>query len=231
MPTAFNRYLHRLPNYALYRRVRPYTMIATYGRFEDNLLIAERHVRKQKLSGDYVECGVWRGGMSFAMMQILPRYGVDGFHFFDSFEGLPEATAKDGEDALSQQRNGELWFDDNTADHDQFVTDLERFKPAGVSTSVHKGWFEDTLGAFPADGRIAVLRLDGDWYDSTMTCFERLWDRVVPGGLVLIDDYYDWSGCTNAVHRFLADRFAEDNDFYCPVRSTKYGLAYLVKPL
>ena len=93
-------------------------MIAKYGRFEDNLLIAGRHVRKQKLSGFYVECGVWRGGgMSFAMMQVLPRYGISDFHFFGSFQGLPEAAVKDGADALGQQRNRDLWFDDNTSDY------------------------------------------------------------------------------------------------------------------
>ena len=80
---TFFRYVKRPSNYRIYRRVRPYTMIAKYGRFEDNLLIAERQVRKQKLSGSYVECGVWRGGMSFAMMQVLPRYGISDFHFFD----------------------------------------------------------------------------------------------------------------------------------------------------
>ena len=60
-------------------------MIGTYGRFEDNLLIAERHMRKSKIEGDYVECGVWRGGISFAMMHSLKHYGITGFHLFDSF--------------------------------------------------------------------------------------------------------------------------------------------------
>lgn len=230
MPMTFFRYVKRPSNYRIYRRVRPYTMIAKYGRFEDNLLIAERQVRKQKLSGSYVECGVWRGGMSFAMMQVLPRYGISDFHFFDSFQGLAEATVKDGADALGQQRNGDLWFDDNTSDYNQFLADLKNFKMANVTTEVHKGWFDDTLSQFPQDGRIAVLRLDGDWFDSTLVCLEALWGRVIPNGLVLIDDYYDWSGCANAVHQFLDSRFESDNNFYCPVRSTKYGLAYLVKP-
>ena len=101
---------------------------------------------------------------------------------------------------------------------------------ANVTTEVHKGWFDDTLSQFPQDGRIAVLRLDGDWFDSTLVCLEALWGRVIPNGLVLIDDYYDWSGCANAVHQFLDSRFESDNNFFCPVRSTKYGLAYLVKP-
>ncbi len=213
MPTSFCRYTIRLRNRAFYQRVKPFTMIAKYGRFEDNLLIAERQVRKQNLSGSYVECGVWRGGMSFAMMQILPRYGITDFHFFDSFQGLPQATDKDGEEVLSQQRNGELWFDDNNADHDQFLRDMERFKTPSVTTSVYPGWFEDTLGDFPNDGRIAVLRLDCDWYDSIRICFDTLWERVIPGGLVLIDDYYDWSGCSNAVHEFLTEQFAADRPY------------------
>ena len=230
MPTFFNRYFNRLKNYALYRRIRSCTMIGTYGRFEDNLLIAERHMRKTEIEGDYVECGVWRGGISFAMMHSLRPYGVTGFHLFDSFQGLPMATAMDGASALEQQKNDEIWFDGNTASYEQFLKDLKQFKPEGIEVTIHKGWFNDTLADYPSDGCISVLRLDGDWFESTMICFEVLWDKVVPGGLILIDDYYDWSGCANAVHRFLAKKFEEDTDFYCPIRSTKYGLAYLVKP-
>jgi O-methyltransferase len=56
------------------------------------------------------------------------------------------------------------------------------------------------------DGGIALLRLDGDWYESTMACLDALYDRVVPGGLVIIDDYYTWDGCARAVHDFLSRR-------------------------
>ena len=72
---------------------------------------------------------------------------------------------------------------------------------------VHKGWFEDTLPTFSAPP-IAVLRIDGDWYESTMTCLSALWDAVVPGGLVLLDDYGSWEGCTKAMHDFLSERKA-----------------------
>lgn len=205
-------------------------MISTYGRFEDNLLIAERHIRKTGIEGDYVECGVWRGGISFAMMRTLKNYGITGFHLFDSFEGLPPASIRDGVNALEQQKGGKLWFDGNTANYEQFLRDLEQFKPDSVDVFVHKGWFNETLNNYPLYGKISVLRLDGDWYDSTMVCFKLLWKKVVAGGLVLIDDYYDWPGCANAVHKFLAEKFEENSDFYCPLRSTKYGLAYLVKP-
>jgi O-methyltransferase len=230
MPTAFARYANRLRNRAIYRRVRPFTMIAKYGRFEDNLLVAERHLRKNPLAGAYVECGVWRGGMSFAMMQILPKYGITDYHFFDSFEGLPEVTEKDGAEARAQQDSDAFWHDNNAADYTQFLSDLQNFKPDGVTTSVYRGWFEDTLAEYPADRPIALLRLDCDWFDSITCCLETLWDRVVPGGLVLLDAYYDWSGCSNAVHSFLTGRFAADHDFQCPVHESKYGLAYLVKP-
>jgi hypothetical protein len=57
---------------------------------------------------------------------------------------------------------------------------------------------------------IGVLRLDGDWYDSTMVVLERLYDAVAPGGLVIIDDYYVWPGCSQAVHDFLSDRGSPD---------------------
>ena len=74
-------------------------------------------------------------------------------------------------------------------------------------------------------GPVAVLRLDGDWYKSTMQCLDTFWDRVMPGGLVLIDDYYAWEGCTKAVHAFLAKRKARE-----AIRQSRLGkVAYIVR--
>ena len=71
---------------------------------------------------------------------------------------------------------------------------------------------------------IAVLRLDGDWYGSTMTCLEHLFDKVLPGGIVLMDDYYAWEGCSKAVHDFLSARSATEQ-----IRSASEQLAFLTK--
>lgn len=156
----------------------------------------------------YVECGTWRGGMSFGMMQVLPE--IPSWHFFDSFEGLPDAKEIDGDVAVSYQQTGRLTHDNNTANHDEFLANAERFRGKGQETHVHKGWFEDTLAEFEPEQPISVLRLDGDWYDSTMVTLERLYDHVQPKGVILIDDYYRWVGCSRAVHDFLAKRQSYD---------------------
>jgi hypothetical protein len=72
-------------------------------------------------------------------------------------------------------------------------------------THFHAGWFQETLRALPAGfGAIALLRIDGDWYESTKICLEVLFPKVVSGGIVVIDDYGKWSGCREAVDEFLA---------------------------
>jgi hypothetical protein len=73
-------------------------------------------------------------------------------------------------------------------------------QPAEVH--VVKGWFEDTLRT-AATGPIAVLHLDGDWYESTRTILDALYGRVVAGGFVVVDDYGHWPGCRRAVDEFL----------------------------
>jgi hypothetical protein len=67
-----------------------------------------------------------------------------------------------------------------------------------------RGWFKNTIPSFAPEEPIAVLRLDGDFYDSTIECLTGLYHFVLPRGLIIIDDYYDWDGCSRAVHEFLA---------------------------
>jgi len=73
--------------------------------------------------------------------------------------------------------------------------------------SLVKGWFQDTLPEYKDRmGAVALLRLDGDWYESTKCCLENLYDNVVPGGYVIIDDYGALTGCKEAVDDFLNER-------------------------
>ena len=67
-----------------------------------------------------------------------------------------------------------------------------------------RGWFEETLRDFAPPSPIAVLRLDGDWYESTTVALEALFRHVAPDGIVIVDDYYAWDGCSRAVHDFLS---------------------------
>jgi O-methyltransferase len=186
----------------LYRKYRAFTMMGELA-FIENLSLCEK---AQSVEGDIVECGTWRGGMSAAMAEILrggvePRMSV----LFDSFQGLPPPEEADGVKAheWAQDTTSPEYYDNCTASDD----DAHRaMSLSGIeSYRVLPGWFEDTLPRYAAEQpKIAVLRLDGDWYQSIMTCLENLFPHVVPGGVVLIDDYGYWDGCTRAVHEFLA---------------------------
>jgi hypothetical protein len=215
--------LDRLRHRGLWNRFRPYTM-SDRKRFVANLdLVASRAHRVDLSKGCYVECGTWRGGMSFGIMQ-LPT-GIADYHFFDSFQGLPPASAEDGAEAIAEQRDGRLWHDNNTADRAEFEANLARFRQPDQRTSVTQGWFADTLPGFRPPMPIAILRMDGDWYESTLTILRHLFAQVMTGGLIIIDDYYDWPGCARAVHEFLAETEATER-----LRQTPGGqVAYMIK--
>ena len=154
-----------------------------------------------QIPGDYAECGVWRGGMSAAIVEVLePGRSV---HLFDSFEGLPKAREIDGERALNWQQNtnSPFYYDNCTAEQ-SFAEEAMRM--ANCRTyKIYKGWFDQTLKNYSGNG-IAILRLDGDWYDSIMTCLEELFPKLNNGGIVILDDYYTWDGCSRAVHDYLS---------------------------
>ena len=182
----------------LYGKYRDSTM-APRGYFLRNMLIvdASRHVK-----GCVVECGVWRGGMSAGMAEVLGP-GREYF-LFDSFEGLPPATEQDGEVARNWQKDtqGATYYDNCRAPI-EFAQRAMQLSGA-PNYKLVQGWFENTQPQFVPPSSIAVLRLDGDWYESTMTALESLFKYLAPDGIVILDDYYAWDGCSRAVHDFLS---------------------------
>ena len=133
-------------------------------------------------------------GMVAGLAQLLG----DGqqYFLFDSFEGLPPAKDVDGDSARAWQADtkGEFYFDNCTAEM-SFAREAMRLSGARDVTIV-KGWFKDTLPKFTPPSKIALLRLDGDWFESTLTCLECLYSHLSPDGLVILDDYYYWDGCS-----------------------------------
>jgi hypothetical protein len=141
----------------------------------------------KRVPGDFIETGVWRGGACIFMRALLKTYGVEDRTVWlaDSFEGLPPP-------------NGEKYPHDRGSllhTHRQLAVSLEEvqknFAKYGLldkQVRFLKGWFKDTLPGAPID-RLAVLRLDGDLYESTMDALNALYDKVSPGGYVIIDDY------------------------------------------
>lgn len=206
----------------LFYKYRSFTM-ASIHRFVETLRLCNT---VRGVPGDIVECGAWRGGLSGAMAEHLraksthPRTSV----LFDSFEGLPPAQEVDGEAALAFQADTESarYRDNCRASEDEAHRAMGL---AGVNYRLIKGWFDQTLPAYAEERpAIAVLRLDGDWYESIMTSLESLFSSVVPGGLIIIDDYGGWDGCTRAVHDYLSKTQAVE-----PIRRQRGGVTFLIK--
>lgn len=183
----------------LFRRFSAYSLI-TEDLFCDNLALVRERLRD--LDGAVVECGTWKGGMAAAMMQLG---GPErSYHFYDSFsDGLPQATPTDGEDAMTWQAatDDPLYFDNLRTKAEDFRALVA--ESGFPSVHVHEGWFADTVPQYDGEP-IAVLRLDGDWYDSTMVCLENLYPHVRADGIIILDDYDAWDGCSRAVHDYLS---------------------------
>lgn len=178
-----------------------YTMIPE-PLYRDNLALV--HQQLLRMEGAVVECGTWKGGMAAGMLQLGGP--TRSYAFFDSFEGLPPAQGIDGGDAQAWQADtqAESYFDNCRADVEAFRDLMASCDVPMEQIAIHKGWFEDTVGRY--DGPpIAVLRLDGDWYDSTMTCLRALYPHVLADGIIILDDYDTWDGCSRAVHDYLAE--------------------------
>jgi O-methyltransferase len=183
---------------SLFEKYKTFTMIPKQ-LFVSNLALCDQF---RQLEGDYVECGVWRGGMSAAISEVLRRKNT--MHLFDSFEGLPPAKEIDGKEAIAWQKdiNAPGYFDNCSAD-ESFA--IQAMALAGNKNyKIYKGWFNQTLPDFKNQA-IAILRLDGDWYDSIIECLNNLFPQVINGGIVIIDDYYAWDGCAKAVHDYLSE--------------------------
>jgi O-methyltransferase len=200
--TRVSSWRQRQEHTTIYRQFKDFTMI-DQPTYIANLELARR---VRKVSGCVVECGVWRGGMSAGIASVLGN-GREYF-LFDSFEGLPQAKEIDGKAALEWQGNkNDPRYLDNCSAPPDFAQ--KAMTMAGTSRfHLHPGWFDKTLPGFTPPGPIALLRLDGDWYDSTMTCLDHLFDHVPPNGMIILDDYYTWDGCSRATHDFLAKRSA-----------------------
>jgi O-methyltransferase len=187
---------------------RPLTMVSDPSLV--NLARIVRHVIDEEIQGDFVECGVWRGGASFLMADMLRKSQLNDrkVWMFDSFAGLPAPSEADG--ALASQF---LEKKDSVETHYNNTASLEEVTASanalGLTNYVHlvKGWFEDTLPVHHETiGPIALLRIDGDWYESVRCCLDTLYDQVSDKGFVILDDYYHWPGCALAVHDFLSER-------------------------
>jgi O-methyltransferase len=188
--------LEALRRLRLFRTVAPYTKVsrAKLGRLRELAQAVDRDC----VPGALVECGVFKGGGA-AVIAASAAPGRE-VYLFDSFEGLPPPSDKDGRIARSQYAEG--WC---AGTEDEVRAIFSRLGRLGPRLHLVKGWFQETFPTVHV-GPIALLHVDADWYDSVRLCLERFWDDLSPGGYVVFDDYARWEGCTRAVDEFLSSR-------------------------
>ena len=155
------------------------------------------------IPGAIVECGTWKGGMIAGIAQL---FGADRDYFlYDSFEGLPEVEPIDGPAAKQwqQAKDSPGYYNNCTAAEVEAATAMSLANI--TNANLIKGWFENTLPQATFPNGIALLRMDADWYKSTYEILHWLFPFVNANGLILIDDYYQWDGCSKAVHDYLSE--------------------------
>ena len=170
----------------------------------DSLQSCVERVLADGITGDFIETGVWRGGASIFIRGILKAYGVTDRKIYvaDSFEGLPPADF----DQYPKESKMPLHLAaDLAVSLDHVRRNFARYDLLDDQVVFVKGWFRDTLPGLAAD-RFALIRLDGDLYESTMDALVNLYDKVSPGGFVIIDDFNALQACNDAVEDFRRQR-------------------------
>jgi hypothetical protein len=196
--------------YDLCRRCGPFTMTTIERMYA--LYQAVRHVTRAAIEGDVVECGVWRGGSSMLAALTLLESGDRArlIWLYDTFEGMPDPGEWDrdprGAKMTDEWERHRHKTDDAVFAYASIADVRDNMDTTGFPrerTRLVKGKVEDTIpGTTPE--RIALLRLDTDWYESTRHELEHLYPLLAPGGVLIIDDYGYWQGARKAVDEWLA---------------------------
>jgi hypothetical protein len=177
----------------------------------DNLQHCALSALAAGVPGDFIETGVWRGGATIFMRAILKALGITNRTVWvaDSFEGLPvpdpdkypiEAKAHAGPVMARAYKHF-------ASDLDAVKANFQAYGMLDERVTFLKGWFKDTLPTAPIES-LAVMRLDGDYYESTMDGLTNLYDKLSVGGYAIIDDYGEdsWTYCRKAVDDFRRER-------------------------
>jgi O-methyltransferase len=204
--------------FSIYERYKEFTMTPA-GDYLENLHLVDKYVNS--LNGDVAECGVWRGGMSAGIAELLGKNRQ--YFLFDSFEGLPQAKEIDGPEAIHWQNNlsGDFYYDNCKAEISFAQTAMSM---TGSKYKLIQGWFNETMPQFDNTNSIALLRLDGDWYESIQCSLKYLFPKVVKGGVIIIDDYFSWDGCSRAVHDYLSSISSVSR-----IKTSEKGGCYIIK--
>ena len=176
------------------------------------LVDAVSYVVAEGVDGDLVECGVWKGGSVMAAALTLDRLGdrERDLYLFDTFAGMPEPGAEDVSSPYDGYSLHKRWRRHDKAEKEWAGIPVEAVRANVLTTGYPAdrvrcvvGMVEETIPA-EAPERIALLRLDTDWYSSTKHELEQLYPRLVDGGVLIVDDYGHWEGARKAADEHLA---------------------------
>lgn len=176
-----------------------HTMIGAR-RLHNTRVLAER-VLTEGIPGNFIETGVWRGGATILMRAVCAAHGDTTRRVYcaDSFEGLPPPNP----DAYpADEGDTHATFEQLSISIEEVRSNFAAYGLLDDQVQFLKGWFKDTLPDL--DEQFALVRLDGDMYESTIQAIEALYPRLSPGGFLIVDDYGAVEGCKQAIEDFRA---------------------------
>ena len=197
---------------ALYNQVKAFTMTSPERLY--SLYQSVHYVVRNNIPGDFVECGVWKGGSCMMMALVLKRLNVNDrkIYLYDTFEGMSEPTSDDKQ--FSGEHAGELLNQADRADENSVwcFSTLEEVQSNVYSTGYDTGLFVFTKGKVEESipgvvpSRISLLRLDTDWYESTYHELIYLYPILTENGILIIDDFGHWEGAKKAVIQYFNEK-------------------------
>jgi len=171
-------------------------------------IISVQDLAQRGIEGDFVECGVWKGGHVIAALlsSTYPRQ----YWLFDTFDGMTEPGKQDfkrGAHATTMAKYRKLGIKNwCRAELEEVQNNIKPHQRPDQQLHYVVGPVEQTLTSHKLPEKISMLRLDTDFYASTKIELEILWPRLVPGGVLIIDDYKSWQGCRQACDEYFQDR-------------------------
>jgi O-methyltransferase/8-demethyl-8-(2,3-dimethoxy-alpha-L-rhamnosyl)tetracenomycin-C 4'-O-methyltransferase len=173
-----------------------------------NLREVMEFVLVNNIPGDFIETGVWRGGACIMARAVLKAYGITDRRVWvaDSFCGLPAPNPQFAADANDKHHT----YTELAVSLEEVKANFAKYDLLDDQVVFLKGWFSETLPQAPIQA-LAVLRLDGDMYESTMDGLTHLYDKVTTGGVIIVDDFGAVAACRQAVNDFRADQGIEGN--------------------
>lgn len=169
-------------------------------------------VKKRKLGGLYIEAGCALGGSTIVISKLKPS--SDPFNVYDVFDMIPEPTSEDTQDVKERYKTisegkssgikGDTYYGYMDNLYQVVEENLEKF---GIDTdtekvSLIKGLLQDTMDI---QEKVVFAHIDVDWFEPVKVSLDRINQYLVPGGIIVLDDYFDWGGCRKAVDQFLSE--------------------------